>query len=142
MKLIAATLRRLGVAVLTMVLLVSSFALFTPNAAAETYQVKLGSDKGMLVFDPPKLTIKPGDTVEWVNNKVPPHNVVFDNAKNPAKSADLAKSLSHKQLLMSPGQKTTTTFPADAAPGEYSFYCEPHRGAGMIGRVIVESAES
>lgn len=139
---IAATLRRLGVAVLTMVLFVSSFALFTPSAAAETHQVKLGSDKGMLVFDPAKLTIKPGDTVEWVNNKVPPHNVVFDGAKNPAKSTDLAKSLSHKQLLMSPGQKTTTTFPADVAPGEYTFYCEPHRGAGMIGRVIVESAES
>ena len=57
MKLIAANLRRLGLAVLTMVLVASSFALFTPPAAAETYQVKLGSDKGMLVFDPAKLTI-------------------------------------------------------------------------------------
>lgn len=138
MKLIAATLRRLGVAVLTMVLLVSSFALFTPSAAAETYQVKLGSDKGMLVFDPPKLTIKPGDTVEWVNNKVPPHNVVFDAANNPAKSADLAKGLSHKQLLMTPGQTVKATFPEDAAAGDYTYYCEPHRGAGMIGKITVE----
>lgn len=138
MKLIAATLRRLGVAVLTMVLFVSSFALFTPSAAAETYQVKLGSDKGMLVFDPAKLTIKPGDTVEWVNNKVPPHNVVFDAANNPAKSADLAKGLSHKQLLMTPGQTIKSTFPEDAAAGEYTYYCEPHRGAGMVGKITVE----
>ena len=138
MKFIAATWRRFGLAVLTMVLVASSFALFTPPAAADTYTVKLGSDKGMLVFDPAKLTIKPGDTVEWVNNKVPPHNVVFDAAKNPNKSADLAKSISHKQLLMTPGQEVKTTFPEGTPDGDYSYYCEPHRGAGMIGKITVE----
>ncbi len=138
MKSITASLRRLGLALLTMVLVVSSFAIFTPPAAAETYTVKLGSDKGMLAFQPAKLTIKPGDTIQWVNNKVPPHNVVFDPTKNPAKDASLAKALSHKQLMMSPGQKQETTFPADAAPGDYTFYCEPHRGAGMIGKITVQ----
>ena len=138
MRFISANLRRFGLALLTMVLVASSFALFTPPAAAETYTVKLGSDKGLLMFDPAKLTIKPGDTVQWVNNKVPPHNVVFDAAKNPNKSADLAKSLSHKQLLMTPGQDVTTTFPEDTTPGDYSYYCEPHRGAGMIGKITVE----
>ncbi|MBE9052507.1 plastocyanin [Nostocales cyanobacterium LEGE 11386] len=138
MKLISASWRRLSLAVLTVLLVVCSFAVFTPSASAETFQVKLGSDKGMLAFEPKKLTVKPGDTIEWVNNKVPPHNVVFDAALNPAKSADLAKELSHKQLLMSPGQTTATTIPADAPAGEYTFYCEPHRGAGMVGKLIVE----
>jgi plastocyanin len=138
MKLIAATLRRLGLAVLTMVLVASSFALFSPPAAADTYKVKLGTDKGMLAFEPSKLTVKPGDTIEWVNNKVPPHNVVFDTANNPTKSAALAKDLSHKQLLMTPGQSVKTTIPADAPAGDYTFYCEPHRGAGMIGKVTVQ----
>ncbi|MGD1910132.1 MAG: plastocyanin [Rivularia sp. (in: cyanobacteria)] len=138
MRLIASTLRRLGLAALTMVLVVSSFAAFAPSAAAETYTIKLGSDRGMLEFQPKKISVKPGDTIKWLNNKVPPHNVVFDAAQNPAKSADLAKELSHKQLVMSPGQEFTTTIPADAAPGEYTFYCEPHRGAGMVGKVLVE----
>jgi plastocyanin len=138
MKLIAASWRRLSLAVLSLVLVVSSFAIFAPSAAAETYTIKLGTDKGMLAFEPAKLTIKPGDTIEWLNNKVPPHNVVFDAALNPAKSGDLAKSLSHKNLMMSPGQKETTTFAADAPAGEYTFYCEPHRGAGMVGKIIVE----
>jgi plastocyanin len=142
MKLIASSLRRLGLAVLTILLVFSSFAVFSPSAAAETYTVKMGTDKGMLAFEPNKLTVHPGDTIKWVNNKVPPHNVVFDPVKNPAKSADLAKSLSHKKLVMSPGQSQETTFPADTPPGEYSFYCEPHRGAGMVGRVLVESANS
>jgi plastocyanin len=138
MKFISASWRRLGLAVLTILLVVSSFAIFTPSASAETFKVKLGSDKGMLAFEPKKLTIKPGDTIEWVNNKVPPHNVVFDAAKNPSKDKDLAKSLSHKQLLMSPGKKETTTFPADAPAGDYTFYCEPHRGAGMVGIITVQ----
>ncbi|OUL22075.1 plastocyanin [Nostoc sp. 106C] len=138
MKLIAASLRRFVLAVLTILLVVSSFAIFTPSASAETYKVKLGTDKGQLAFEPKKITVKPGDTIEWVNNKVPPHNVVFDAALNPAKSGDLAKSLSHKNLLMSPGQTEKTTIPADAPAGEYTFYCEPHRGAGMVGKIVVE----
>ncbi len=139
MTFFASSLRRFGLALLTLFLVVSSFAVFTPSAAADTYTVKLGSDKGMLAFEPSKLTVKPGDTIKWVNNKVPPHNVVFDTAKNPAKNAALAKNLSHKQLLMSPGQEYETTIPADATPGDYTFYCEPHRGAGMVGKLTVQS---
>jgi plastocyanin len=129
----AANLRRLSLVMLTMFLVVSSFAVFAPTAAAETYTVKLGNDKGMLAFEPAKLTVKAGDTIKWVNNKVPPHNVVFDS-----KGGDLAKALTHKQLLMSPGQDYETTLPADTAPGQYTFYCEPHRGAGMVGKLTVE----
>jgi plastocyanin len=129
----AANLRRVGVSVLTMFLVISSFAIFAPTAAAETYTVKLGTDKGMLAFEPKKITVKPGDTIKWVNNKVPPHNVVFD-----PKGGKIAKDLSHKQLFMSAGQGYDTVIPADAAPGVYDFYCEPHRGAGMAGKLTVE----
>ncbi|WP_413172987.1 plastocyanin [Anabaena azotica] len=138
MKLIAASWRRLTLAVLTVLLVVSSFAVFAPTASAETYTIKLGSDKGLLQFQPKALTIKPGDTIEWVNNKLAPHNVVFDAAKNPAKDKALAASLSHTKLLLNPGQKVTTTFPADAPTGDYLFYCTPHRGAGMAGKITVE----
>jgi plastocyanin len=123
---------------LTVIVIFGSFAVFTPTASAETYTIKLGTDRGLLQFEPKKLTVKAGDTIEWKNNKVPPHNVVFDAKKNPTKNAALAKSLSHKKLLMSPGQKVTTVIPADATPGSYTFYCEPHRGAGMVGKIIVE----
>jgi plastocyanin len=135
MKMVVGAMRRFSLAVLTILLVMSSLAVFAPSAAADTYTVKMGSDKGMLVFDPAKLTIKAGDTVKWVNNKVPPHNVVFDGAKNPEKSPELAKSLSHKQLLMNPGQSFEDTF---NVPGDYTYYCEPHRGAGMVGKITVE----
>jgi plastocyanin len=124
--------KKLGLLLSTVLLVVASFFLTASPAAAETYEVKMGSDSGMLQFVPSSLTIKPGDTVKWVNNKLAPHNVVFDSSKVPN---DIAAKASHKSLVFSPGESFTTTFDE---PGEYNYYCEPHRGAGMVGKIIVE----
>jgi plastocyanin len=106
-------------------------------AAADTVTVKMGADNGMLSFVPAKIAVKPGDTVKWVINKVPPHNVVFDAATIPGGDKAFAKSLSHKKLEMSAGNAFEVTIPADAPAGEYNYYCEPHRGAGMAGKIVV-----
>jgi plastocyanin len=106
-------------------------------AAAATITIKMGADNGMLAFEPAKVSAKPGDTIQWVINKVPPHNVVFDTATIPGGDKALATSLSHKKLEMSPGDTIEVKLPADAPAGEYSYYCEPHRGAGMVGKISV-----
>ncbi|MBD2016985.1 plastocyanin [Microcoleus sp. FACHB-53] len=136
MKFKAAISRSVGLLLSTILLIVASFALSATPAAAETYTVKMGTDSGMLQFYPPTVTIKAGDTVKWVMNKVPPHNAVFDDAKLGDKA--LAKKLSHDKLLFTPGESFETTFPADTAAGTYPFYCQPHRGAGMAGKIIVQ----
>lgn len=46
-----------------------------------------------------------------------------------------ADALSHEDYLNAPGESVSTTF--DKA-GEYGYYCEPHQGAGMQGKVIVQ----
>ncbi|MBD2579154.1 plastocyanin [Oscillatoria sp. FACHB-1406] len=126
--------KRLGLLLSAILLVLASLCLGANSAAAETYTVKMGSDSGRLQFQPSTLKIKPGDTVKFVINKLAPHNAVFD--KGPV-GVDLEK-LSREKLLFSPGQFYSTTFPADAAFGEYSYYCRPHRGAGMVGKIIVE----
>jgi plastocyanin len=138
MKFKAAIPRRLGLLLSAILLVVASFALSASPAAAETYTVKMGTDKGLLQFEPSSVTIKPGDTVKWVMNKVPPHNAVFDDTKVPGGNKAVAKKLSHEKLTFSPGESFEATFPADIAEGEYPFYCQPHRGAGMAGKVIVK----
>jgi len=84
-----------------------------------------GTDAGMLAFEPSTVTISAGDTVKFVNNKLAPHNAVFDGHEE----------LSHADLAFAPGESWEETF--DTA-GTYDYYCEPHRGAGMVGKVIVE----
>lgn len=127
--------KKLALIFSTVALVLVTFFTSVNPANAETYTVKMGSDNGLLKFVPDTLTIKPGDTVKWVNNKLAPHNAVFDPSKM---DSDLAKSLSQKNLLFSPGEGYSTTFPKDIAPGTYPYYCEPHRGAGMVGKIIVE----
>lgn len=118
--------------------LITGLILFleTGPVQAADHVVKMGSDAGRLVFDPASLTIAPGDTVHWINNNVPPHNVVFDATKM---YQGLADQFSHRQLMVQIGQEVQTTFPDDLAPGNYPYYCVPHRGAGMVGTIIVEA---
>merc|ERR1719379_3337535 len=104
--------------------------MITLSANAAT--VKLGSDAGALVFVPDTVTIKSGETVEFVNNVGFPHNVVFDEDNIP--DGVNAESLSHEDYLNAPGETVTTKFDK---PGTYGYYCEPHRGAGMVGKIIV-----
>ncbi len=117
--------RKISLLLSALVLVVSTFFLSVAPAAANTVEVKMGSDNGMLKFVPETVTIKEGDTVKWDNNKMSPHNVVFENATDK----------SHKNLVFSPGEGYESTF---NEAGEYSYYCEPHRGAGMVGKVIVQ----
>jgi plastocyanin len=127
MKLLMTVSRSLSLALCAIALVVSSFLLVVSPAAAETVTVKMGADNGMLAFQPANVTVKAGDTVKWVNNKLPPHNIVFEDKALSAKS--------HSQLMFSPGEAYEVTF--DNA-GSYTYYCEPHRGAGMVGKITVQ----
>ena len=127
MKLITVVSRSLSLALCAIALVVSSFLLVVAPASADTVTVKMGADNGMLAFDPANVTIKAGDTVKWVNNKLPPHNIIFEDKGLANKS--------HDQLMFSPGESYEMTFDS---PGTYSYYCAPHRGAGMAGKVTVQ----
>jgi plastocyanin len=124
--------KKLGLLLASLLLIVTSFFLSVSPASADTVKVKMGTDAGALGFEPATVTIKVGDTVEWVNNKLAPHNAVFDGSKI---DGAIATKLSHKALVFSPGESFSTTF---TEAGEYPYYCEPHRGAGMVGKVVVQ----
>merc|ERR1712216_389522 len=93
----------------------------------------LAGPTGQLGFDPAEVTVSVGDTVTWVNNKGYPHNVIFDEEVVP--SGVDAEKLSTPDQLGEEGQKHTAKF---EKAGTYEYYCEPHRGAGMAGSVIVK----
>ena len=102
-------------------LLVSCIFLGGKAYAAE---IQMGSG-GMLVFEPCELTISVGDTVTFVNNELPPHNVMFTDHEE----------LSHNDLAFMPGETFEVTF---HEAGDYGFQCDPHAGAGMKGVIHVQ----
>merc|ERR1719157_268133 len=112
---------------------VAAATVASPAYAAETKQVKMGSDSGGLQFVPAKTAICKGDSVTWTNNKGGPHNVVFDEDAIPAGVSQ--ESISMDEQLGEEGDTFVKKF--DVA-GNYDYYCEPHRGAGMNGALLVQ----
>jgi|TARA_B100000287_G_scaffold271080_1_gene255245 plastocyanin len=86
--------------------------------------VQMGYDGG-LVFEPSEVTINAGESIHFVNNMLPPHNVLVEDHDE----------LGHDALAMMPGEEFDVEFPE---AGDYTFYCGPHKGAGMIGTVHVK----
>lgn len=136
MKSIASVIRGLSLAFCAVLLMVGSLFLSAAPASADTVEVVMGGKKG-LVFEPAAVTVKPGDTIKFKVGQLPPHNVVFDAAKIPGGDAELAASLSHK-ALSGTGKDFEVQIPANAPAGEYTYFCTPHRGAGMVGKVVVQ----
>ncbi|MEM9807929.1 MAG: plastocyanin [Cyanobacteria bacterium P01_D01_bin.56] len=134
MTFINRALRAIGALVVTAALVFAGTVFNAAPAYATDHTVKMGSDAGLLQFEPATITIKAGDSVTWTNNKMAPHNVIFDPAGVPG-GKDVADALSQEQLTFAPGESYSSTF---TDPGEYSYFCAPHRGAGMVGKVIVE----
>ncbi|NEQ52750.1 MAG: plastocyanin [Leptolyngbya sp. SIO3F4] len=134
MTFINRALRAMSVLLVAAALVFAGTVFNTSPAYAADYKVKMGSDAGLLQFEPSTLTIKAGDTVTWVNNKMAPHNVIFDPASVPGGKA-AADKLSQSQLTFAPGESYSSTF---TEAGSYSYFCAPHRGAGMVGKIVVE----
>ena len=61
-------------------------------APAWAVDVQMGSN-GNLVFDPAEVTISAGESVHFVNNMLPPHNVIVEDRPD----------LGHESLAMLPG---------------------------------------
>lgn len=101
------------------------FAFGVTSVQAKTVEVKLGTDAGMLAFEPSTVNLSVGDSIKFVNNKLAPHNAVFEGHDE----------LSHPDLAFAPGESWEESF---SEAGTYDYYCEPHRGAGMVGKVVVK----
>lgn len=97
-------------------------------------EVKLGGDDGSLAFVPGDFSVSSGEKIVFKNNAGFPHNVVFDEDEIPA-GVDASKiSMNEEDLLNGPGEVYSVTL---TEKGTYSFYCSPHQGAGMVGKVTV-----
>ena len=106
------------------IMLTSLFLSFTLASSAYAAEIQMGSN-GMLVFEPCELTVAVGESVTFVNNELPPHNVMFADHDE----------LSHGDLAFTAGESFDVTF---EQPGDYAFQCDPHAGAGMKGVIHVQ----
>ncbi|XP_073059579.1 plastocyanin-like [Primulina eburnea] len=126
---IKASLKDFGVVVAA----TAASAMLASNALA--VDVKLGGDDGSLLFLPGTFEVAPGEKITFVNNAGFPHNVIFDEDAVPA-GVDVSKiSMNEEALLNAKGETYSVSL---TEKGTYTFYCSPHQGAGMVGKVTVK----
>lgn len=120
-------------AVIALVGLFSSSVAFGANAPAVVVKM---SDKPPK-FLPEKVTIKTGQTVQWINNAKTLHSVDGDPTMA-LKPSDVSLPPGAKPFdsgFMKPDMTWEYTF---KVPGTYKYTCVPHEKDGMNGEVVVK----
>lgn len=103
----------------------------------ETYTVEMGgAGHGPFFFDPIGLFVNPGDTVEFVNATAGHSATSYHESLD---SSDVTRIPEEAEpfnsgVLNSEGASWQYTF---SVPGTYDYFCIPHKGLGMIGRIVV-----
>jgi plastocyanin len=90
-----------------------------------------------LRFEPARVVVYPGDTVEWQNPSSMPHTVTAD-ARRAAEGKEVvlpAGAAPFDSGTIAPGGSYRHTF---TAPGTYKYICVPHAAFGMAGEVTVQ----
>ncbi|CAM5779181.1 plastocyanin/azurin family copper-binding protein [Castellaniella caeni] len=110
--------------------------------AAEAVEIQMsGTPSGSQVwFRPHGLLIQPGQTVRWVNSDTGnAHTTTAYHPKNhkPLRIPDGATPWDSGYLL--PGQSFEVVL---SVPGVYDYFCLPHEMAGMVGRIVVGTADA
>jgi plastocyanin len=124
----AILIRAMAVAVVAG-LFASALALAAPAAV-----VKM-TDKPPM-YQPLKVTVKVGQSVEWINNAQTLHSVTTDpdSAQKPTDVSSPPGAKPFDSGFMRPGATFDYTF---TVPGTYKYLCLPHEKDGMIGIVVV-----
>jgi plastocyanin len=113
-----------------------SAAVAIPAFAASAPAVVIKMSDKPPKFLPDKVTIKPGQTVEWINNAKTLHSVDGDPSMA-LKPSDVSLPSGAKPFdsgFLKPGMSWDYTF---KAPGTYKYTCVPHEKDGMNGEVVV-----
>jgi plastocyanin len=117
------------------------------GAAQESTPAQLPGPSGVTVrvamdkrdrFFPDVIVIKPGDTVEWINNSDRLHAVTNDPA-SAIRPDDVGRPVGAAPFdsgYVEPGKTYRQRFTQE---GEYRYVCFLHETNGMTGRILVSS---
>ncbi|WP_049936535.1 plastocyanin/azurin family copper-binding protein [Haloplanus natans] len=133
-------MRRRGVLRLGGAGLVALAGCSSVGGSADAKRVSMAGD---FTYDPERLGVDAGTTVRWVNHDDVGHTVTAYGGKVPADDAYFASGGFESERaarnditggVVAPDDAYEHTF---ATAGTYDYFCVPHEGSGMTGRVVV-----
>jgi plastocyanin len=128
----------LRVAIVATAVTVTAALALLPNpakAAGNPVVIKM-SDKAPF-YAPEKVSIKIGESVQWVNDGQTVHSVstAAANAQNRKDTSMPKDAVAFDSGFIPPGGVYSYTF---TVPGIYRYFCLPHEKAGMVGVIVVK----
>jgi plastocyanin len=114
--------------------------------AQTVHQIEIVGDKDQnrFRFSPARVTVQPGDVVQFTVRSGPPHSVVFDSSGlSTAQRNALDQAIPDRMSLLSgplltrQGQVMEILVPQLPA-GSYRFYCLPHRAYRAEGELVIQ----
>jgi len=107
------------------------------SLAAEVIEVRMRNDASRVKswFEPVGLRIKPGQTIRWILD-MDVHSSAAYHPKNAMHSLRIPESAApwDSGLMTTKGAHFDHVFTVE---GVYDYFCLPHEGDGMVGRIIV-----
>jgi plastocyanin len=123
--------------VATAVAITAAIALLpNPAKAAGNLVVIKMFDKAPF-YAPEKVSIKVGESVQWVNDGQTVHSVstAAANAQNRKDTSMPKDAAAFDSGFIPPGGDYSYKF---TVPGAYRYFCLPHEKAGMVGVIVVK----
>ena len=104
-------------------------------ASMEVIEMRSDTLGARVWFDPIGLFVEPGTRVRWIVRKNV-HTTTAYHPKNDKHSLRIPEGAVpwDSGYLVQPGMHFDVTL---TVPGVYDYYCTPHEGAGMVGRIVV-----
>jgi plastocyanin len=115
---------------------VALVALSSPPAAAQANGATI-SGTAQFKWEPPDVTIKPGESVTFKVAGGPPHPVLSGDGSNTAGDNKFDASACSSDKMSTVGASCTVKFPK---AGTYPYFCQVHVSLGMKGTVQVGAA--
>ena len=105
------------------------------SAALEVIEMRSDALGARVWFDPIGLYVEPGTTVRWIVRENV-HTTTAYHPHNDSHSLRIPEGAVpwDSGFLVHPGDHFDVTL---TVPGVYDYYCTPHEGAGMVGRIVV-----
>ena len=106
--------------------------------APEIIEMRSDAPGARVWFDPIGVYVDPGTTVRWIVRENVHTTTAYHphNDKHSLRIPEGARPWD-SGYLVEPGSHFDVTL---TVPGVYDYYCTPHEGAGMVGRIVVGDA--
>ena len=124
---------------LTALLLVTGVAFAQEGGDGPVVEIRMVTEGSTYYFDPVGVRVEPGTTIRFINESGQHTATAYCEGNGKPQRIPEAAECWDSGMLVEQGATFEVTLTEE---GVYDYYCLPHEALGMVGRIVVGSAEA